>query len=266
MIDPVLIRIGPLAIRWYGVLIVSGAILAAYVCSQEARRKGLNPDVVWDMLLWVLVAGILGARLYHVLSSPAGGQAGWQYYRAHPLEALKIWQGGLAIYGALAGGVVGAALYCWRHKQDLVAWLDIIFPTVLLAQAIGRWGNYFNQEVYGYPTDLPWGIYIPPEKRLPGLEAYERFHPVFLYESIWCIIGFFVLMWVARRYEGKLLKGDMIALYFLWYPLGRIFTESLRPDAWTVGGIATAQIISAAAVACSAAFLAYRHLAQRATS
>ena len=254
-----MIRIGPFAIKWYGLLVVGGAVLAAYAASREAQRRGLDPNVAWDMLIWVLFAGIIGARLYHVFSTPAGGQVGWPYYKEHPLEAFKIWQGGLAMYGAIAGGVIGVALYTWRERLDLLTWLDIAFPTVLLAQAIGRWGNFVNQEVYGYPTDLPWAIYIPPEKRLPGLEQYDRFHPVFFYESMWCLAGFLVLTWVARRFEGRLLKGDMTALYFVWYPIGRTLTESLRPDAWRIDGIPTAQIISVAAAVLATAIVVLRH-------
>jgi len=259
MIDPILVRIGPLAIHWYGLLIVGGAMAAAYVASIEARRRGENPDIVWDMLIWVIFCGIIGARIYHVLSTPANGQLGWPYYKEHPLDALKIWQGGLAMYGALAGGIVGLATYAWRHKLDFLYWLDIAMPTVLLAQAIGRWGNFINQELYGYPTELPWGIYIPPEKRLPGLERFDRFHPVFLYESVLAFIGFLLIMWIARHWEKRLLKGDLVAAYFVWYPLVRTFTESLRPDAWKVGGLPMAQIISLAAALVAGVTLVLRH-------
>lgn len=259
LINPELIRIGSFAIRWYGVLIIGGALLAAYAASREAERKGQDPEAVWDMLIWVLFCGIVGARLYHVFSTPAGGQLGWAYYREHPLDILKIWQGGLAIYGSLLGGLFAVATYCWRRRLDFVAWADIILPTVLLAQAIGRWGNFVNQEAYGYPTDLPWGIYIAPQYRLPGLEAYERFHPVFLYESIGCLVGFFALAWVARRFERRLFRGDMSALYAIWYGVLRFFTESFRADAWRVSGIPTAQIISAAVVVAGVAFIVVRH-------
>lgn len=244
MIDPIIVQIGPFAIRWYGILIVGGALLAAYAAAREAGRRGQDPELVWDMLLWVLFTGVIGARLYHVFSTPGGGQMGFAYYREHPLEALKIWNGGLAIYGGLAGGMFGLATYVWRHKLDIWLWLDIVMPTVLIGQAIGRWGNFVNQEAYGYPTDLPWGIYIAPEHRLPGLEQYSHFHPTFLYESIGCIAGFFLIAWIARRYEGRLLRGDLFTMYFVWYPLLRLFTESLRADAWRIAGLPTAQWIS----------------------
>jgi len=266
MIDPVILRIGPFSLRWYGVLIVGGALLAAYASSREAKRRGLNSETIWDMLLWVLLMGIVGARLYHVFSSPAGGQLGWTYYRQHPIEILTTWHGGLAIYGGLAGGFLGIATYVWRHKLDLVLWLDVITPSVLIAQALGRWGNFINQEAYGYQTDLPWGIYIPPERRLPGLERYDYFHPVFLYESLGCATGFLVTMWIARRFQGWLLKGDLFAMYFIWYGTLRFFTEGLRPDAWRVGGVPTAQIISLLVAVGAAMTVALRHTVLRPAS
>ncbi|NPV07031.1 MAG: prolipoprotein diacylglyceryl transferase [Anaerolineae bacterium] len=257
MVDPVLVRLGPFAIRWYGVLVIGGAVLAAYFSARGAKRRGQNPEYVWDMLIWVLFLGIVGARLYHVFSS-AEGQVGWEHYRQHPLDALKIWEGGLAIYGALVGGFVGLATYSWYHKLDLVLWMDIVFPNVLLAQAIGRWGNFVNQEAYGPPTDLPWAIYISPPHRLPGYEEYSHFHPVFLYESIWAFAGWVLLGWLSRRYGHRLRKGDLTALYFVWYPVGRFFTEGLRVDAWKVGGMPTAQWISLVAAVAAIGFLVAR--------
>ncbi|MGI6207185.1 MAG: prolipoprotein diacylglyceryl transferase [Anaerolineae bacterium] len=259
MVDPVLIQLGPFAIRWYGVLVIGGAVIAAYFCARGAERRGLDPEYVWDMLIWVLFTGIVGARLYHVFSS-AGGQVGWDYYRQNPLEALKIWKGGLAIYGALIGGFFGLATYVWYRKLDLVQWMDIVFPNVLIAQAIGRWGNLVNQEAYGPPTDLPWAIYIAPSHRLPGYEQYSHFHPLFLYESIWTFAGWLLLGWLSRRFPDRLKKGDLTALYFLWYPLGRFFIEGLRVDAWRVGAMPAAQWISLAAIVLSVAFLVIRRV------
>ncbi|MHB0876481.1 MAG: prolipoprotein diacylglyceryl transferase [Anaerolineae bacterium] len=259
MINPEIFRIGSFAIRCYGVLIVGGALLAAYASSREAKRRGQDPEIVWDMLIWVLFCGIVGARLYHVFSTPGGDQLGWWYYREHPLEAFIIWRGGLAIYGALVGGIFGLATYCWHRHLDLVTWLDIVAPTVLLAQAVGRWGNFVNQEAYGYPTDAPWGLYISPDHRYPGFEQYSHFHPVFLYESIGCLIGFVLIAWAVRRFRPRLHRGDATALYFAWYGALRAVTESFRADAWRVGGIPTAQIISVVVVVGAIAFLVLRH-------
>ncbi len=261
--NPELLRIGPFAIRWYGVLLIGGAVLAAYFAARTAQRRGHDPEHVWDMLIWVLFTGIVGARLYHVFSSPAGGAVGWSYYRQHPVDILRIWNGGLAIYGALLGGAIGVASYVWYRKLPLIEWFDIVFPNVLLAQAIGRWGNFVNQEAYGAPTDLPWAIYIDPAHRIQGFEQYSHFHPTFLYESIWCFLGWLVLSWVGRRYASRLRQGDLAALYFVWYPAARFFIESLRIDAWTMGGLATAQWISLVSVLVATAFLVGRRLIPR---
>lgn len=264
--DPILLQIGPFVVRWYGLLIVSGVLAAAYIASIEAKRKKEDPEHVWNLVIWVLILGILGARLYHVLSSPAGASRGFTYYFIeHPFTeltlfgvaipfptALLIWEGGIGIFGAILGGILAIVIYSRRHQLNIWRWLDIVAPGMLLAQAIGRWGNYFNQELYGPPTTLPWGIIINnANQRIPpynNLTLYPlettTFHPVFLYESIWNLIGFALLMWIGRKYAAKLLDGDLTSLYLVWYPVGRILVESLRPDAWTLSGIPTAQIVS----------------------
>jgi len=252
--NPIAFHLGPLEIRWYGLLIVTGAILGAFVATQEAKRRGENPDVVWDALLWILPAGLIGARLYHVASA-------WDLYKDDLLRIVTDWRG-LGIYGAVAGGVLALWLYCRINKQNLVRWLDIGAPGIILAQAIGRWGNFFNQELYGLPTDLPWGIYIEPAYRLPGLANYERFHPLFLYESLWNFAVFIFLLWLVRR-GPKLLDGDVICLYAIGYSVGRFFLESLRPEAWNVYGFRTAQIVAAAIILVCTAIMLYRRRKQQ---
>jgi phosphatidylglycerol---prolipoprotein diacylglyceryl transferase len=263
--DPFLFQLGPLAIRWYGILIVGGAVAAAYVGSIEARRKRDNPDHAWNLLIWCLILGIIGARVYHVLSSPAGNSRGFEYYfieqpfttlnlfgLAVPFPtALMIWEGGIGIFGGVVGGILAVFIYSHRYRLNAWRWLDNLAPGMLLAQAIGRWGNYFNQELYGPPTTLPWGITItdvsqriPPYNDLSLYPLDTRFHPVFLYESVWNVLGFIILMWLARKLAYKLFDGDILSLYLIWYPIGRILIESLRPDAWTLGGLPTAQIVS----------------------
>ncbi len=279
-IDPILFQFGPFAIRWYGLLIVAGVLAAAYIATIEAQRKREDPDHVWNLLIWVLILGILGARLYHVLSSPAGASRGFNYYfieqpftnltifgAAVPFPtALLIWEGGIGIYGALLGGILAVIIYTHRHKLIVWRWLDILAPGMLLAQAIGRWGNYVNQELYGPPTTLPWGILITnPNQRIPpynDLTAFPLdttlFHPVFFYESVWNVIGFALLMWLGRKYADKLLDGDLLSLYLIWYPVGRLLVESLRPDAWTLGGIPTAQIVSILLILVGVGLFVYR--------
>lgn len=265
--NPVLVEFGPFAIHWYGLLIVIGALLAGYIASVEARRKGDNPEYVWDMLAVVLITGLIGARLYHVFSSPAGC-IGWSYYRKHPLDIIAFWRGGFAglgIFGAVAGGALGMLAYTYWNKLPFLRWADYAAPGLILAQAIGRWGNYINQELYGYPTTLPWGITIDAAHRIPPYDDLAKyppdthFHPAFLYESLWNLLGFALLMLLTRRYEDRLLEGDVFTAYFIVYPLGRFFVEALRPDAWEVASIPVAQIISVVCIGGAGIILWYRH-------
>lgn len=278
--SPYLFQLGPFVVRWYGLLIVTGALTAAYVATVEAKRRSEDPEHVWNILIWCLIFGILGARLYHILSSPAGASRDFNYYFfeqpftnltifgvAVPFPtALLIWQGGIGIFGALLGGILAILIYTRRHQLNLWRWLDIAAPGMLLAQAIGRWGNYFNQELYGPPTDLPWGITItnvnqriPPFDDLTAYPLDTTFHPVFLYESLWNLMGFVLLIWIGRKFANKLLDGDVLSLYLIWYPVGRLLIESLRPDAWTVSGIPTAQIVSFILILVGLGLMYYRH-------
>jgi len=263
--DPIAFRLGPISVYWYGIIIVVAVLVAAYIASLEAKRRGQNPDHVWNALLLCLLLGIIGARLYHVFSSPRGGMLGWDYYRQHPIAIFQIWRGGLGIYGAVAGGLLGVYIYARLNKLSFLQWADIGTPGLILAQAIGRWGNFVNQELYGYPTNLPWGITIDPPYRIPPYDdltvypADTRFHPTFLYESLWNLLGFILLMYVARRYSKRLLDGDILCLYAIWYPVGRIFVEALRPDAWLIRGIPAAQIFAVIAIVVSVATILYRH-------
>lgn len=254
--DPVLIRLGPIAIYWYGVLIVGGAMLAAHIASKLSSANGHDPEMAWNLLLIVLIAGVLGARAYHVIDK-------WSYYRLHPGEILGLQMSGFGIYGAVLGGALGVWGFAKYHKLRFLEWMDYVAPGLVLAQAIGRWGNFFNQELYGYPTNLPWGIYIAPQHRLPGYEAFERFHPTFLYESLLCLVGFVVLYYLARTWRKDRLYGDIFFLYGLIYPTIRFFTEFQRPDAWKIGGIPTAQWISIISVVFFGSLLLIRRKLRR---
>ena len=262
---PIAFRLGPFAVHWYGIIIVTAVLVAAYVASLEARRRGQDPDHAWNALLLCLVLGIIGARLYHVFSSPRGGMMGWNYYRQNPIAILQIWHGGLGIYGAVAGGILGVYTYARLNNLSFLQWTDIGAPGLILAQAIGRWGNFIDQELYGHPTNLPWGITITPPYRIPPYDnltlypATTRFHPAFLYESLWNLLGFLLFMYVARRYSDRVLDGDLFCLYAIWYPVGRIFVEALRPDAWLIRGIPAAQIFAAIAIVVSVSAILYRH-------
>jgi len=258
--------IGPVAIYFYGIIIVTGALLAAWVASKEAKRRGENPEYVWDGLLWVLVGGIIGARLWHIFTPPPsmveqGITTG--FYLTHPLELINIRKGGLGIPGAVIGGVIALFFFARRKKLNFLIWTDIAAPALALGQAIGRWGNYFNQELYGQPTSLPWGIQISHET---GYPAGTRFHPLFLYESIYSLLNMFFLLWLARRYQDKLLPGDVFLTYLIIYPMGRFFLDFIRLDAALVAGININQTIMLVVALSSAAVLFFRHRRNRTDS
>jgi phosphatidylglycerol:prolipoprotein diacylglycerol transferase len=244
MIDPIAFKLGPIAIHWYGIFIVSGIVAAAYLSTYTARLFGENPELVWDALVWVVLLGVVGARLYHVLTPPPSmGVDRWYYFR-HPWEILATWKGGLGIYGAVAGGALGLYIVVRRAKRDMWRWTDIVVPGLVLAQAIGRWGNFVNQELYGRPTDLPWGIYIAPEYRLSGFEGYERFHPTFFYESMWNLATSAVLVYLIWRYRKRLIPGVITGIYFISYSTIRFLLEFIRLDSPSIGSMSIAQIVA----------------------
>jgi phosphatidylglycerol:prolipoprotein diacylglycerol transferase len=229
-----------LYLRYYGLILVSGAFAGGYLATLEARRRGHNPDLVWDAILWALVLGIIGARLWHILTPPPSMVAigiTTQWYLTHPLEvtangvdgALAVWNGGLGIPGAVAGGLLGLYLFTRRAKLNFADWADIAAPGIALGQAIGRWGNYVNQELYGRPSTLPWAIHIA-NPVAPYTDPTLRFHPTFLYESIGNLIICLALLYIARRYADQLKRGDMLILYLIFYPVLRFGMEFLRLD------------------------------------
>lgn len=281
--NPTIFHLGPFALQWYGLFIVGGAIIAAWLSSRYAERAGENPDHIWNLLAWTLVLGIIGARAYHVFSSPAGG-GGWSYYRENPIEAINFWNGGfrgLGIYGGLIGGLIAMFIYTWRQKLNIWRYLDFIAPNIFLAQAIGRMGNFVNQELYGQPTGLPWAFHINPRfpcmtpENLPaGVQACgsagltqqtldwyasNGFHPTFFYEASWNLLMFVLVVALLWRFGARLRQGDGVFLYLIGYPLGRFWVEMFRPDAWTIGSLATAQWFAIGAVAIGVAGLLWRH-------
>jgi len=261
-------NIGPVTVYWYGIFIVTAVLVGGWVAAFEAKRRGESEDHVWNALVIVVLLGIVGARLYHVFSSPVGGEYGWSYYRNNPEAIFQIWNGGLGIFGAVAGGALGVLIYVYRAKLNLWRYLDFGAPGLLIGQAIGRWGNYLNQELYGPPTTLPWGIKIDEFHRIPpfnDLTQYPlttRFHPDFLYESLWNLVGLVLILVLGRKLAGWLKDGDLFLMYLIWYPLGRLWVEALRPDAWKIGNIPTAQIISAVLIVGAAVTLVMRHRPQ----
>jgi phosphatidylglycerol:prolipoprotein diacylglycerol transferase len=244
-------------------------VLATYITSLQVKRADENAALVWDGVLIVIGLGLVGARLYHVFSSPNDGSgSGWDYYRQNPLQIFAIWKGGLGIYGGLVGGFIGLLYVVIRNRLNLMRWMDFVAPGVLLAQAIGRWGNYANQELYGGPTGSSWwGITIdqPFRTRTAKIDFTDmqqfppdtRFHPTFFYESAWNFIGFVIIMILSRRLNKRLHDGDLIAMYFIWYGIGRGWVEFLfRPDAWTIGVLPTAVWVSFGSIAIGLAIMA----------
>ena len=253
------IALGPLFVRFYGIILMLGALAGAWLATREAKRRGYESEIVWDLLTYLLIGGIIGARLWHILTPPpsSGITAGW--YLTHPLDALAIWKGGLGIPGAVIGGVIVLYFYCRRHNLNFLKWTDIAAPCLALGQAIGRWGNFFNQELYGAPTNLPWKISIDPDHRLADYLDVEYYHPLFLYEAIWNLANMLLLLWVSRRYADRLKDGDIFLTYLIVYPIGRFFLDFLRLDASLVGGININQTIMAVVAVFSAAALYWRH-------
>jgi phosphatidylglycerol:prolipoprotein diacylglycerol transferase len=265
-------------VYWYGIILTTGMLAATWIAARELERRGHDPNVAWNGMITIIGLGLVGARLYHVFSSPGDGtNSGWAYYSQNPLQILNLRAGGLGIFGGLIGGAIGVAITALRARFSFWRLADCITPGVALGQAIGRWGNFANQELYGGPTGSSWwGITIDAAHRIrtrrfdfTDLQQFPletRFHPTFFYESMWNLIGFAGLMLLARRAAPRLRNGDVAGLYFIWYGLGRAWTELLfRPDAWTVGasGLPTAVLVSAAAVAFGLAVLAGNRLQKR---
>lgn len=265
--SPELIRIGPITLYWYGFLITLGALAGAYLASRLAKERGIDPEHVWNALIPALIFGLIGARLYHVISSPPGG-IGWEYYRQNPLDIIAFWNGGLrglGIYGAIAGGAFGVWLYTRFAKLNYLAFLDLAAPGLALGQAFGRLGNFFNQELYGYPTTLPWGVAIDLQHRLPqfaDLPLETRFHPTFFYEALLNLLVCISLVFISRRWRDWLRPGDVFLIYLILYSIVRFLVEFQRPDAWTIGGLPTAQWIAVGIGVIAAIILIIRHRIQ----
>ena len=256
------ITIGPLTIHYYGLLIMLGALAATWMAARRATQYGQDPEKAWDILPYALIGGIIGARIWHILTPPDSMKElgiTTQYYLTHPLDALAIWQGGLGIPGAVIGGLIAVWIYSRRHDISVATWADIVAPGLALAQAVGRWGNFINQELYGAPTNLPWKIYISPPARLPGFEDVEYFHPLFLYESIWNLLNMGFLLFISRRFARWLKPGDVFLTYLISYPVGRFLLEFLRLDVSSVGGVNANQMLMLGIAVLATAAIVVRH-------
>ena len=226
--DPIAFEIGPIAVHWYGILIATAFVIGVLGTMREARLQDIDDDLYLNLVMACIICAILGARMYYVIFE-------WDYYSQHPSEIIAVWHGGLAIHGGIIGGMIAALICTKRYHFRLWQIFDIIAPFLILGQAIGRWGNFFNQEAYGYevsPDVVPWAMFIDG--------AYR--HPTFLYESIWDVLGFVLLMVLSRNL--KLKEGDIALSYFVYYSLGRFVIESFRTDSLMLGPLRMAQVIS----------------------
>jgi phosphatidylglycerol:prolipoprotein diacylglycerol transferase len=219
--NPILMQLGPISIRYYGLIIVLVLGLAIWLAFKLAKGK-ISADDTIDLAFWLALSGIIGARLYEVLILESG------YFWSHPAEIIKIWHGGLAIHGAIIGGIIALVVWCYKKKQDFWFLADLAAVVLPLAQAIGRWGNYFNQEVFGRPTDLPWGIAIDLANRPLEFTGEKYFHPTFLYESILNLILFFILLFLYKKQRLK--SGQYLGVYLIGYGVIRFLMEFIRID------------------------------------
>lgn len=239
---PIAFEIGPISIRWYGLLIASAIILGTILAQYLAQKRNVDQDIVGDLAIWLVVGAIPFARFYYVLFE-------WQRFQNQPwYKVFAIWEGGIAIHGAIIGGAIAASIYCKRQKVSTWLMADIFMPAVILGQAIGRWGNFFNSEAFGSPTDLPWKLLIPVNRRPSEFAGESYFHPTFLYESVWNIGVFAILIFAFFRFP-KLRTGTITMFYAIAYSIGRFWIESLRTDSLMVGPLRTAQMISVSAIA-----------------
>ena len=217
---------------WYGAIIAVGFILAMLYCARHCRRCGIKPDTLYDFLIWMIPLAIIGARLYYVIFQ-------WSDYREHPLNAFKIWEGGLAIYGGVIAGILTGIVWCRKRKIPFGAMADVCAPGLLIGQCIGRWGNFVNGEAHGGPTTLPWGMTI---------DGQSMVHPTFLYESLWNLAGFVLLHFYSKK---RRFKGEIALLYAAWYGAGRAWIEGLRTDSLWLGSVRVSQLL--AIISCLAA-------------
>ena len=255
--SPVAFEVGSFALSYYGLLIALGIAVGAWLTGRELTRRGYDGALALEALLFVVPLGVVGARLDYVATEYEA------QFAAHHTSIVQIWNGGLGIYGAVAGGFLGALLFGWVRGLSVLTFADAAAPGVVLGQAIGRWGDYFNQELFGRPSDLPWAIRISPENRPPEFADAQTFHPAFLYESIWDVLVCLLLLWIARRFAGRLRVGDAFLLYLILYSVGYLGVGTLRldPTSFVIWGSVRGDLFVAGVVAFgSALLLLLRHL------
>ena len=255
--DPVLFSVFGLTVKWYGFLMAAGFFLAALYGIKKAKTVGITGDHVSDALLFGVPAGIIGARIYYVVFN-------WQAFRGNPIRILYIWEGGMAVYGSIIGALAAAYIYSKVRKIPPLALMDLGVIGFLIGQCIGRWGNFFNREVYGYQTTAPWRMGLTDTfPSSPTYLEYIEVHPAFLYESLWTGIGFFLLNFLLKR---RKYDGQMVLYYMAWYGLGRALIEGLRSDSLYLfnTGVRVSQLLSFALCAAGVAVLLFKRFTRKA--
>ncbi len=235
--NKIAMSIGPFSVTWYSICILTGIIIASILICKESKKFNISIDFVLNLIFWCVIFGLLGARIYYVLFN-------LDYYLMYPSEIIKVWNGGLAIHGGIIAGIITLIIYCKKNNVNVLRMTDIATPGVILAQAIGRWGNFFNAEAHGGIVSKSFlqSLHIP-KFIINGMYINGNYyHPTFLYESFFCVIGFLILFFFRKTKKTKL--GNTTALYLIWYGIVRFFVESLRTDSLMLGNLKMAQVIS----------------------
>jgi phosphatidylglycerol:prolipoprotein diacylglycerol transferase len=254
-IDPTAFSLGPIDIRWYGILITTGIILAFIVVQKEMVKRGMHPDFLTDLLIWAVPLSIISARIYYVIFS-------WDSYKDNPADVFKIWEGGIAIHGALIGAFLTTYFYTKRRGISFWKVVDIAVPGILIGQIIGRWGNFINQEAHGGPVSQSFleNTWIPDwimnQMTIDGV----TYHPTFLYESLWNVVGLIIILLLRRV---RLKRGEMFFFYLTWYSIGRYFIEGMRTDSLYGGDLRAAQIVSIIAIVFSVSMFIWRRFIKK---
>ncbi|NJK55019.1 MAG: prolipoprotein diacylglyceryl transferase [Pleurocapsa sp. SU_5_0] len=257
---PIIFELGPIVLRWYGLLIATAVLVGLTLAQYLAKARRVDPDLLGDLAIWLVIGAIPCARLYYVIFQ-------WQEYVQRPWwHMLAVWEGGIAIHGAIIGGTIATIIFARLKRISVWQLLDLIAPSLILGQAIGRWGNFFNSEAFGKPTNLPWKLYIAPQYRPLELIDQEFFHPTFLYESLWNLGIFALLLWLffwGLSRTNQLKTGTLAGVYLIGYSLGRVWIEWLRTDSLMIGPLKMAQLVSLCAIALGLLILAWLYWLRR---
>ncbi|MGE7923299.1 prolipoprotein diacylglyceryl transferase [Viridibacillus arvi] len=251
-INPVALELGPISIRWYGVIIATGIIIAFLIGQREMVKRGFHNDFLTDLLIWAVPISIICARIYYVIFK-------WDFYSANPGEIIQIWHGGIAIHGALIGAFITTYIFAKKRGASFWKIADVLAPSLIVGQIIGRWGNFMNQEAFGgaVTRDFLEGLYLPnwiiEQMNVNGI--YH--HPTFLYESLWNVVGLVLLL--ALR-KVNLRRGEIFLTYIIWYSFGRFFVEGLRTDSLLIGDLRMAQIVSLIGLVIGVVLFIYRRM------